>query len=127
MIVVLIAFGVTGPIPPTEVGGIALALAVLLNATVVRMMLVPSLMKLPTQLVEPNVARQAPSSRPLLPLNVSSRPMTTPLSPLSGTAVLHSSFHELLGFVGPQDDARKADADQPFWGGDGCGAEGIVH
>lgn len=45
MIVVFIAFGVTGPIPPTELG-ITLALAVLLDATVVRMMLVPSMMKL---------------------------------------------------------------------------------
>ena len=45
MIVVFIAFGVTGPIPPTELG-ITLALAVLLDATIVRMMLVPSLMKL---------------------------------------------------------------------------------
>ena len=45
MIVVFIAFGVTGPIPPTELG-ITLALAVFLDATVVRMMLVPSLMKL---------------------------------------------------------------------------------
>ena len=45
MIVVFIAFGVTGPIPPTELG-ITLAVAVLLDATVVRMMLVPSLMKL---------------------------------------------------------------------------------
>jgi RND superfamily putative drug exporter len=43
MIVVFIAFGVTGPIPPTELG-VTLALAVLLDATVVRMMLVPSLM-----------------------------------------------------------------------------------
>ena len=45
MIVVFIAFGVTGPIPPTELG-VTLALAVLLDATIVRMMLVPSLMKL---------------------------------------------------------------------------------
>lgn len=45
MIVVFIAFGVTGPIPPTELG-VTLALAVLLDATVVRMMLVPSLMGL---------------------------------------------------------------------------------
>jgi RND superfamily putative drug exporter len=45
MIVVFVAFGVTGPIPPTELG-VTLALAVLLDATVVRMMLVPSLMKL---------------------------------------------------------------------------------
>ncbi len=45
MIVVFIAFGVTGPIPPTELG-ITLALAVLLDATVIRMMLVPSLMGL---------------------------------------------------------------------------------
>ena len=45
MIVVFIAFGVTGPVPPTELG-VTLALAVLLDATVVRMMLVPSLMKL---------------------------------------------------------------------------------
>jgi RND superfamily putative drug exporter len=45
MIVVFIAFGVTGPIPPTELG-ITLALAVLLDATVVRMMLVPSVMGL---------------------------------------------------------------------------------
>ncbi|HEY5153725.1 MAG TPA: MMPL family transporter [Acidimicrobiales bacterium] len=45
MIVVFIAFGVTGPIPPTELG-VTLAVAVLLDATVVRMMLVPSLMGL---------------------------------------------------------------------------------
>jgi RND superfamily putative drug exporter len=45
MIVVFLAFGVTGPIPPTELG-VTLALAVLLDATVVRMMLVPSLMGL---------------------------------------------------------------------------------
>ncbi|HEY6533820.1 MAG TPA: MMPL family transporter [Acidimicrobiales bacterium] len=45
MIVVFIAFGVTGPIPPTELG-VTLALAVLLDATVVRMMLVPSMMGL---------------------------------------------------------------------------------
>ncbi len=45
MIVVFIAFGVTGPIPPTELG-ITLALAVLLDATVIRMMLVPSLMSI---------------------------------------------------------------------------------
>ncbi len=43
MIVVFVAFGVTGPIPPTELG-ITLALAVLLDATVIRMMLVPSLL-----------------------------------------------------------------------------------
>ncbi len=42
MIVVFIAFGVTGPIPPTELG-VTLALAVLLDATIVRMMLVPSI------------------------------------------------------------------------------------
>jgi RND superfamily putative drug exporter len=45
MIVVFVAFGVTGPIPPTELG-LTLALAVLLDATVVRMMLVPSVMGL---------------------------------------------------------------------------------
>jgi RND superfamily putative drug exporter len=45
MIVVFVAFGVTGPIPPTELG-LTLALAVLIDATVVRMMLVPSLMGL---------------------------------------------------------------------------------
>jgi RND superfamily putative drug exporter len=45
MIVVFVAFGVTGPIPPTELG-ITLAVAVLLDATVVRMMLVPSAMGL---------------------------------------------------------------------------------
>jgi RND superfamily putative drug exporter len=43
MIVVFIAFGVTGPIPPTELG-VTLALAVLLDATVIRMVLVPSLL-----------------------------------------------------------------------------------
>ena len=43
MIVVFLAFGVTGPIPPTELG-VTLALAVLLDATVIRMMLVPSLL-----------------------------------------------------------------------------------
>lgn len=45
MIVVFIAFGITGPIPPTELG-ITLALAVLLDATVVRMLLVPATMAL---------------------------------------------------------------------------------
>jgi RND superfamily putative drug exporter len=45
MIVVFIAFGVTGPIPPTELG-VTLALAVFLDATVIRMMLVPSVMSL---------------------------------------------------------------------------------
>ncbi|MCU0270414.1 MAG: MMPL family transporter [Acidimicrobiales bacterium] len=45
MIVVFVAFGITGPIPPTELG-VTLAVAVLLDATVVRMMLVPSLMGL---------------------------------------------------------------------------------
>jgi len=42
---VFIAFGVTGPIPPTELG-VTLAVAVLLDATVVRMMLVSSVMGL---------------------------------------------------------------------------------
>jgi len=42
MIVVFIAFGVTGPIPPTELG-VTLAVAVLLDATVIRMLLVPAL------------------------------------------------------------------------------------
>jgi RND superfamily putative drug exporter len=45
MIVVFIAFGVTGPIPPTELG-ITLAMAVVLDATVVRVMLVPATMAL---------------------------------------------------------------------------------
>ena len=45
MIVVFVAFGVTGPIPPTELG-VTLALAVALDATVIRMMLVPSLLGL---------------------------------------------------------------------------------
>ncbi len=45
MIVVFVAFGVTGPIPPTELG-VTLAMAVLLDATVVRVMLVPATMAL---------------------------------------------------------------------------------
>ncbi len=45
MIVVFVAFGVTGPIPPTELG-ITLALAVLLDATVVRVLVVPATMSL---------------------------------------------------------------------------------
>ena len=45
MIVVFVAFGVTGPIPPTELG-ITLALAVLLDATIIRMMLVPAILGL---------------------------------------------------------------------------------
>ena len=45
MIVVFIAFGVTGPIPPTELG-LTLAMAVLLDATIVRVMLVPASMAL---------------------------------------------------------------------------------
>jgi len=45
MIVVFIAFGVTGPIPPTELG-ITLAMAVLLDATVVRVLLVPATLAL---------------------------------------------------------------------------------
>lgn len=43
MIVVFIAFGITGPIPPTELG-VTLALAVLVDATIIRMMLVPSIL-----------------------------------------------------------------------------------
>jgi RND superfamily putative drug exporter len=43
MIVVFVAFGVTGPIPPTELG-VTLAFAVFLDATVVRMLLVPAVM-----------------------------------------------------------------------------------
>ncbi|MBX3313153.1 MAG: MMPL family transporter [Actinobacteria bacterium] len=45
MIIVFIAFGVTGPIPPTELG-LTLAVAVLLDATIVRVMLVPATMAL---------------------------------------------------------------------------------
>ncbi|HEY5011900.1 MAG TPA: MMPL family transporter, partial [Acidimicrobiia bacterium] len=45
MIVVFIAFGVTGPIPPTELG-LTLAMAVLLDATIVRVLLVPATMAL---------------------------------------------------------------------------------
>jgi RND superfamily putative drug exporter len=45
MIVVFIAFGVTGPIPPTELG-LTLAMAVFLDATVVRILLVPASMAL---------------------------------------------------------------------------------
>ncbi|MGZ4736140.1 MAG: MMPL family transporter, partial [Acidimicrobiia bacterium] len=45
MIVVFIAFGITGPIPPTELG-LTLAVAVLLDATVVRILLVPATMAL---------------------------------------------------------------------------------
>lgn len=45
MIVVFIAFGITGPIPPTELG-LTLAVAVALDATVVRVLLVPATMVL---------------------------------------------------------------------------------
>lgn len=45
MIIVFVAFGVTGPIPPTELG-LTLAMAVLLDATIVRVMLVPATMAL---------------------------------------------------------------------------------
>jgi RND superfamily putative drug exporter len=45
MIIVFIAFGITGPIPPTELG-LTLAVAVFLDATVVRVMLVPATMAL---------------------------------------------------------------------------------
>jgi len=45
MIVVFIAFGITGPIPPTELG-LTLAMAVFLDATVVRILLVPASMAL---------------------------------------------------------------------------------
>lgn len=45
MIIVFISFGVTGPIPPTELG-ITLAVAVLLDATIVRMLLVPTVIGL---------------------------------------------------------------------------------
>jgi RND superfamily putative drug exporter len=45
MIVVFIAFGVTGPIPPTELG-LTLAMAVFLDATIVRVLLVPATMAL---------------------------------------------------------------------------------
>ena len=45
MIIVFVAFGITGPIPPTELG-LTLAIAVLLDATIVRVMLVPATMAL---------------------------------------------------------------------------------
>ncbi len=45
MVVVFVAFGVTGPIPPTELG-ITLAVAVALFATVVRILVVPATMAL---------------------------------------------------------------------------------
>lgn len=45
MIVVFIAFGVTGPIPPTELG-ITLATAVLLDATIACILVVPATMAL---------------------------------------------------------------------------------
>lgn len=45
MIIVFVAFGLTGPIPPTELG-LTLAVAVLLDATIVRVMLVPATMAL---------------------------------------------------------------------------------
>jgi len=45
MIIVFVAFGVTGPIPPTKLG-LTLAVAILLDATVVRVMLVPATMAL---------------------------------------------------------------------------------
>lgn len=41
MVIVFVAFGVTGPIPPTELG-ITLAIAVILDATIVRMLIVPA-------------------------------------------------------------------------------------
>jgi RND superfamily putative drug exporter len=41
MVIVFVAFGVTGPIPPTELG-ITLAIAVILDATAVRMLIVPA-------------------------------------------------------------------------------------
>jgi RND superfamily putative drug exporter len=41
MIVVFVAFGVTGSIPPTELG-MTLAVAVVLDATIIRMLLVPA-------------------------------------------------------------------------------------
>ncbi len=69
MIVVFIAFGVTGPIPPTELG-LTLALAVLLDATVIRMMLMPSLLGLLGERAWwiPKLARPPHAPRPLLPL-----------------------------------------------------------
>ena len=69
MIIVFIAFGVTGPIPPTELG-LTLAVAVLLDATVVRVMLVPATMALlgEQELVRPEVAATTPSPRQLQPL-----------------------------------------------------------
>ncbi len=45
MIAVFVAFGVTGPIPPSELG-VTLALAVLLDATIVRVLVVPATMAL---------------------------------------------------------------------------------
>ena len=70
MIVVFVAFGVTGPIPPTELG-ITLALAVLLDATVIRMMLVPVAPRTArrARLVAPPLAGEATTACPLLPLN----------------------------------------------------------
>jgi RND superfamily putative drug exporter len=45
MIAVFVAFGVTGSIPPTELG-VTLAVAVVLDATVIRMLLVPATLAL---------------------------------------------------------------------------------
>ena len=69
MIIVFIAFGVTGPIPPTELG-LTLAMAVLLDATIVRVMLVPATMALlgEQELVRPEVAPEDPAPRELQPL-----------------------------------------------------------
>lgn len=41
MVIVFLAFGVTGPIPPTELG-ITMAIGVILDATIVRMLAVPA-------------------------------------------------------------------------------------
>ena len=82
MIIVFIAFGVTGPIPPTELG-LTLAMAVLLDATVVRVMLVPATMALlgEKNWYVPEVAGQGPPPRELQPLMAHQSAPTEPRNP----------------------------------------------
>ena len=98
MIVVFIAFGVTGPIPPTELG-VTLALAVLLDATVDPHDARP----VAARACSANgpgasrLARPPPPPHRLLPLNRQGRPCRHPCSSASTTSTACRCFSYLIG------------------------------
>ena len=70
MVAVFFTFALSGPLPPKEMG-IVLGVAVLLDALLVRLLLVPVLLRLTgTGVVAAPVARPDPAGRPLRTLTV---------------------------------------------------------